>query len=29
VGIFFLACIPLLLLFRRRPGPTPAPVSVH
>ena len=29
VGIFFLACIPLLLLFKRRQGPAPAPVSMH
>jgi MFS transporter, DHA2 family, multidrug resistance protein len=29
VGIFFLVCIPLLLLFKRRRGPAPAPVSMH
>jgi DHA2 family multidrug resistance protein len=29
VGIFFLCCIPLLLLFKRRPGPAPEPVSMH
>jgi DHA2 family multidrug resistance protein len=29
VGIFFLFCIPLLLLFKRRRGPAPAPVSMH
>ena len=29
VGIFFLACIPLLLLFKRRQGPAPAPVAMH
>ncbi len=29
VGIFFLCCIPLLLLFKRRKGPAPAPVSMH
>ena len=29
VGIFFLCCIPLLLLFKRRRGPAPEPVSIH
>lgn len=29
VGIFFLCCIPLLLLFKRRRGPAPEPVSMH
>jgi DHA2 family multidrug resistance protein len=29
VGVFFLCCIPLLLLFKRRKGPAPAPVSMH
>jgi DHA2 family multidrug resistance protein len=29
VGVFFLFCIPLLLLFKRRRGPAPAPVSMH
>jgi DHA2 family multidrug resistance protein len=29
VGVFFLVCIPLLLLFKRRKGEAPAPVSLH
>ena len=29
VGIFFLCCIPLLLLFKRRRGAAPAPASLH
>jgi DHA2 family multidrug resistance protein len=29
VGVFFLCCIPLLLLFKRRKGPVAAPVSMH
>ncbi len=29
VGIFFLLCIPLLLLFKRRAGRSAAPVSMH
>jgi len=29
VGIFFLCCIPLLLLFKRRSGRAAAPVSMH
>ena len=29
VGIFFLCCIPLLLLFRRQRGQASAPVSMH
>ncbi len=29
VGIFFLLCIPLLLLFKRRKGAAPLPVGVH
>jgi hypothetical protein len=30
VGVFFLFCIPLLLLFKRRKGEAPAPpVSLH
>jgi MFS transporter, DHA2 family, multidrug resistance protein len=28
VGVFFLLCIPLLLLFKRKAGPA-APVSMH
>jgi hypothetical protein len=29
VGIFFILCIPLLLLFKRRAGRSAAPVSMH
>jgi DHA2 family multidrug resistance protein len=29
VGVFFLCCIPMLLLFKRRSGAAPAPVSMH
>ena len=29
VGIFFLVCIPMLLLFKRRTGRAAAPVSMH
>jgi DHA2 family multidrug resistance protein len=29
VGIFFLLCIPLLLLFKRRRGAAPAPAAMH
>jgi DHA2 family multidrug resistance protein len=29
VGVFFLCCIPLLLLFKRRRGPAPAPAPMH
>jgi DHA2 family multidrug resistance protein len=29
VGVFFLCCIPLLLLFKRRSGRATAPVSMH
>jgi hypothetical protein len=29
VGIFFLICIPLLLLFKRRKGEAQVPVGVH
>ncbi len=29
VGVFFLCCIPLLLLFKRRRGAAPAPVTMH
>ncbi|HEY0514370.1 MAG TPA: MFS transporter, partial [Thermoanaerobaculia bacterium] len=29
VGVFFLFCIPLLLLFKRRSGRAAAPVSMH
>jgi DHA2 family multidrug resistance protein len=29
VGVFFLLCIPLLLLFKRRQGEPSAPVSLH
>jgi DHA2 family multidrug resistance protein len=29
VGVFFLLCIPLLLLFKRRKGEAQAPVSLH
>lgn len=29
VGVFFLCCIPMLLLFKRRSGPAPAPMSMH
>ena len=29
VGIFFLLCIPMLLLFKRRAGRSAAPVSMH
>lgn len=29
VGVFFLCCIPLLLFFKRRRGPAPAPVPMH
>jgi DHA2 family multidrug resistance protein len=29
VGIFFLFCIPLLLLFKRRRGAAPAPAAMH
>jgi DHA2 family multidrug resistance protein len=29
VGIFFLCCIPLLLLFKRKQGGSAAPVSMH
>ncbi|HEY7213299.1 MAG TPA: MDR family MFS transporter [Thermoanaerobaculia bacterium] len=29
VGVFFLCCIPLLLLFKRRKGTTAAPVPMH
>ena len=29
VGVFFLCCIPLLLLFKRRRAGTAAPVSLH
>jgi len=29
VGLFFLCCIPLLLLFKRRSGRAAAPVSLH
>jgi hypothetical protein len=29
VGIFFIFCIPLLLLFKRRAGRSAAPVSMH
>ncbi|HEX4966151.1 MAG TPA: DHA2 family efflux MFS transporter permease subunit [Thermoanaerobaculia bacterium] len=29
VGVFFLCCIPMLLLFKRRSGASAAPVSMH
>jgi len=29
VGVFFLCCIPMLLLFKRRTGASAAPVSMH
>jgi hypothetical protein len=29
VGVFFLCCIPMLLLFKRRAGASTAPVSMH
>jgi hypothetical protein len=29
VGVFFLCCIPLLLLFKRRRGPAPALAPMH
>ncbi len=29
VGVFFLCCIPMLLLFKRRAGASAAPVSMH